>query len=106
VARSARGSGRPLEAAGNGGPRWMTTARVKPGTGSGLQAGSLLSISPVIDGRRPPFRSGPAGKRLSAMRRPVVECGMDRLWRSREERGENGRERYGEVHAVRRENPQ
>jgi len=42
VARSARGSGGPLEAAGNGGPRWMTTARCKPGTGSGLQAGSLL----------------------------------------------------------------
>ncbi len=41
VARSARGSGRPLEAAGNGGPRWMTTARCEPGTGSGLQAGSL-----------------------------------------------------------------
>jgi len=41
VARSARGSGGPLEAAGNGGPRWMTTARFSPGTGSGLQAGSL-----------------------------------------------------------------
>lgn len=27
MARSVRGSGRPLEAAGNGGPRWMITAR-------------------------------------------------------------------------------
>lgn len=29
MARSARGSGRPLEAAGNGGPRWMITAAGK-----------------------------------------------------------------------------
>ena len=27
MARSVRGSGRPLEAAGNGGPRWMITTR-------------------------------------------------------------------------------